>query len=299
MNKNSELNNYVLWTAIITPMLSDLKIDFGSLEKLLRRQEMAKNGVILLGSTGEGLALSRKDKEAVLKFSLGLKLSIPMIAGVQGHQLEEALDWMSFAKTAGIAGFLAVTPYYAKPGVQGQKKWFQQILDHANLPVMLYNVPSRAGVRLDPMVVTELKDHPALWALKESSGSLASLLEYQSSNPGLTLFCGDDGLIAEFAQQGAKGLISVAANVWPEATHKITELCLAGNAQDLAFWPECADALFLASNPVPVKWLHYFKREIKSPVTRAPLEAGDFKETEKLIAADLKVETWLKERSTR
>lgn len=295
---SSALKSVPLWTAIITPMLTDGKIDFISFERLLEKQSRVGNGVILLGSTGESLALSRAEKETVLNFALGLKLAIPMIAGVPGHQLEEAIDWMAFARSAGIQGFLAVTPYYAKPGCEGQVRWFEKILDAAGLPVMLYNVPSRSGTRLDPAVLKRLAQHENLWALKESSGSLESLNEYQKANAKLAYYCGDDGLIAEFSKAGVKGLISVASNVWPEATRKIVELCLVGKFEDLAFWPEAADTLFLASNPIPAKWLHHRLGEISSPITRAPLDVNDFKDTEALVAADHRMQAWLKERSS-
>ncbi len=296
--KNGMLKTVPLWTAIITPLQADGKIDFVSFEKLLMKQAQVGNGVILLGSTGESLALSRSEKESVLNFAMRLRLDIPMMAGVPGHQLEEALDWISFAKTSGIQGFLSVTPYYSKPGLEGQVRWFEAILNAADLPVMLYNVPSRSGTRLLPEVLSRLKGHANLWALKESSGEIASLREYQKVNSALSYYCGDDGLMADFAEAGVKGLISVASNVWPEATRKIAELCLAGKRDDLEFWPECADALFLASNPIPAKWLHHHHGEIVSPITRAPLDVRDLKETAAVLAADQRVQAWMKERSS-
>ena len=207
------MKNTILWTAIVTPQDTHGKIDFKSLETLLRSQEKASNGVVLLGSTGEGMAFSRIEKESILTFAQGLRLSIPCISGLPGHNLEDTLDFIRFAKTTGIKGFLAVTPYYSKPGVEGQTSWFKAILDEASLPVMLYNVPSRTGIRLAPNVISELKMHPHLWAVKESSGSVESFLEYQEANPNLAFFCGDDGLMPEFAKHGAVGLFSVASNV--------------------------------------------------------------------------------------
>jgi 4-hydroxy-tetrahydrodipicolinate synthase len=235
----------------------------------------------------------------VLKFAQTLKLSVPCIAGVPGHQLEEALDWIRFAKTTGMKGFLSVTPYYSKPGPQGQTEWFKAILDEAGLPVMLYNVPSRSGTRLAPHVVSELKNHPNLWALKESSGSVDSLLEYHHANPKLALFCGDDGLMPAFAKAGAIGLVSVASNVWPEATRKIVEYSLAKKADEfIPLWQECTDALFLASNPIPTKWLHHHVGEIATANVRAPLHVADLTATDKVIAAHAKVQAWLKSRES-
>jgi len=291
--------NTTLWTAIVTPLDLNGKIDFESFEGLLRKQERSGNGIVLLGSTGEGMALSRAEKESVLKFAQNARLAVPCISGVPGHQLEEALDWIRFAKTCGIKGFLAVTPYYAKPGIQGQINWFKSILDEAGLPVMLYNVPSRTGIRLAPQVLMGLKAHPHLWALKESSGSVDSFKEYQLANPTMSFFCGDDGLIPEFAKAGAVGLVSVASNVWPEATRKVVELSLAKKADEFTpLWKECTDALFLASNPIPTKWLHHHLGEIKTASLKAPLELADLKAYDQVKAAHLKIQSWLKERST-
>jgi 4-hydroxy-tetrahydrodipicolinate synthase len=288
-----------LWTAVITPLDQRGKIDFASFETLLRRQERTGNGIVLLGSTGEGMALSRDEKESVVKFAQTMRLEVPCIVGVPGHQLEEAIDWIHFGKDMGMKGFLAVTPYYSKPGVQGQISWFQKILDTASLPVMLYNVPSRTGIRLAPQVLTELKNHPNLWALKESSGSVESFQEYQRANSALSFFCGDDGLMPAFAKAGAEGLVSVASNVWPEATRKVVELSLAQKADDFtALWQECTDALFLASNPIPTKWLHHHLGEIKTASVRAPLDLGDLKATDKVVQAHTKIQAWLKERSS-
>ena len=288
-----------LWTAIITPFAKDGKIDFKSLGGLLRQQEKFNNGVVLLGSTGEGLALSRAEKESVLKFAQTLNLTIPTISGVPGHNLEETLDFIRFAKTTGVKGFLSVTPYYAKPGVHGQAQWFKSVLDEAGLPVMLYNVPSRTGVRLAPQVLSELKNHPNLWALKESSGSVESFLEYQHVNPAMTFFCGDDGLMPAFAKAGAKGLVSVASNVWPEATRKVVELSLAQNADDFTpMWQEVTDALFLASNPIPTKFLHLHLKQIETADVKAPLSLSDLTDTPKVISAHETIVTWLNEWKT-
>jgi len=288
-----------LWTAIITPFDVSGKIDFKSFERLLRRQEQNQNGVVLLGSTGEGMALTRSEKESVVNFAASLHLKVPCIAGVPGHGLEEVLDWVHFAKSSGIQGFLAVSPYYSKPGVKGQTEWFRKILDAASLPVMLYNVPSRTGSRLSPQVLVDLQHHSNLWALKESSGSVDSFLEYQRSNPKISLFCGDDGLMPEFAKVGAVGLVSVASNVWPEATRKVVEYSLAIKASAFAdLWRECTDTLFLASNPIPTKWLHHHLGEIPTTLLRPPLDSADLTDPSRVERAHQKIKNWLKERGT-
>ena len=294
------LTQTILWTAIVTPLKSDGSIDFPSFQQLLKRQERANNSVVLLGSTGEGLALSRMEKESIVKFAVALKLAIPLLCGVPGHQLEETLDWVRFARAAGIDGFLAVTPYYSKPDALGQTAWFEKVLEEAKLPVMLYNVPSRTGVKLNPQVLKNLKGNPYLWAVKESSGSVKIFQELQAANPDLTYYCGDDALMAEFAAHGAVGLVSVCANIWPEATRRYVTLCRQKQTTALyPLWKDSTDALFLASNPVPVKWILFQDRQIPTPLTRAPLSTDDFKNTEPLTLAHRNIQEWLADQERR
>jgi 4-hydroxy-tetrahydrodipicolinate synthase len=153
-------------------------------------------------------------------------------------------------------------------------------------------------------VLDVLKNHPNLWALKESSGSVNELIHFQNVNPNLDYFCGDDGLLPEFAEHGVVGLISVAANVWPVATRKYTELCLQKKTEGLLpLWKESTDTLFLASNPIPAKWLHHSLGEIPTAFTRAPLELLDLTSqtelTEKISHANLQINEWLEEMRNR
>ncbi len=295
MKKKPSYQSTPLWTAIITPLNKKGKIDFVSFKKLLKQQESAKNGIIILGSTGESMALTRKEKEAIVKFSTKQKLSVPLFVGVPGNQIEDTLGWIAFAKKQGIDGFLSVAPYYAKPGLKGQVAWFEQILNKAGkLPVMLYNVPSRTGVKIFPQVLSELKNHPNLWALKESSGSVQDFIAFRAANPKLAFYCGDDGLMPSFAKAGAIGLVSVASNAWPEATRIYVERCLAHQIDGLLpLWQQCTDTLFLASNPIPVKWLQYHLKMIPTPNTRLPLVAADLKDTKPIIEAHTKIKNWL------
>ncbi|MFZ9035880.1 MAG: dihydrodipicolinate synthase family protein, partial [Francisellaceae bacterium] len=165
-------HHHSLYTAIITPMRDDGNIDFISFKNLLEIQQKADCGVVILGSTGESLAIDDKEKRQIVHFVMALNLSIPVIVGVGGYQLQQQLDWIDFCNSYHISGYLLVTPLYAKPGTKGQSQWFEALLDASDKPCMLYNVPSRTGIHLSDETLSALKHHPRLWALKEASGDI-------------------------------------------------------------------------------------------------------------------------------
>ncbi len=297
----SRMNEPRVWTAIVTPLKKQgHELDFKAFESLLRRQEAAGNGVIVLGSTGEGLALALEQKKALVQATMKLKLSVPVMAGVGGFQLPDCQEWIRWCEGQGVEGFLLVTPIYSKPGKEGQSRWFTALLETATRPCMVYNVPSRAGVKLHPEALREISSHRNLWAVKESSGSTSEFLSLKASAPNLRFFCGDDGLMPYFASAGAEGLVSVAANVWPEATRAYAELSINGKHEGLLpLWHDSSEALFSASNPVPVKALLAQKGWIESAETLPPLSGADMKNLDALISADKKVGAWLEARKAR
>jgi 4-hydroxy-tetrahydrodipicolinate synthase len=289
----SRLNDVVVWTAIVTPLSPRGEIDFVSFENLLRRQENAGNGVIVLGSTGEGLALSLEQKRAVVESATKLKLKVPLMAGVAGFALPDCQDWIRWCESKGIEGFLLVTPIYAKPGEYGQEAWFKALLETSTSPCMIYNVPSRAAVKLHASALHGISNHRNFWALKESSGSTSEFLTYRNAAPKARFYCGDDGLMPYFASAGAVGLVSVAANVWPEATRRYAEESLKGrHAGLLPIWHEASESLFTASNPVPVKALLAHKGWIACANTLPPLSSRDLSNMNALLKADRAVQSW-------
>lgn len=289
----SKVKAQKLWTAIVTPFLDDDRVDYPAFDRLLRAQEAAGNGVILLGSTGEGLALDEQEKRELVRFALDLKLNIPLMAGIGGHQLKSCVTWMTYCQEAGIEGFLAPVPLYAKPGTKGQEEWFRAILDASRVPVMLYNVPSRTGVKMSVEALRAVASHKNAWSVKEASGSVNEFLDYRAAAPNMAFFSGDDGMTPSLAAAGAVGLVSVASNVWPEATRLFVEKSCSQETDGLfPTWKESTDALFLASNPVPTKALLAAKGIIRSPRVRPPLSAADLKDTKAVLAADERVNAW-------
>lgn len=292
-----EINKYPLWTAIVTPMNEDGSVDFQSFEKNLREQEKAAVAVVILGSTGEALNLTRSECKQVLEFGLSLKLKVPVMTGIGGFGQKETLEYVEYLNSLdGLDAYLVVTPIYAKPGNEGQYQWFKKILDTAQRPCMLYNVPGRAGVKMSFEAVSRLDGHPKFWAVKEASGSVADFKNYKEKAPRARFYSGDDGMVFDFAPFGVVGLVSVASNPWPSETKAYVERAVAGKLtpSEVELWKKASDSLFIAANPVPVKNLMHALLKIKTPTLKAPLSHLDLKDQTPLIAANENVTHWFK-----
>lgn len=287
------LEQTILWTALVTPMKENGDVNPDELASLIHRQDEAGNGVLVLGSTGEGLALSLEDKKRVVETASSLNLDVPLMVGVGGFNLREQLEWIEYCNQFEIDSFLLVTPLYAKPNVKGQIQWFEALLNAADKSCMLYNVPSRTGVKMHPDVISKLADYKNMYALKEASGSIDDYQEFRKRAPQLPIYSGDDGLTPFFAAVGCQGLVSVMANVWPKATHRYTKRCLQGRGQELLpLWQECSDTLFSVSNPIPTKVLLAEKGWINSATLRLPLTADEIEDTTFLLEADKRINDW-------
>lgn len=142
--------------------------------------------------------------------------------------------------------------------------------------------------------VERLNTHKNFWAIKEASGSVDEFKKYVAAAGKGRVYSGDDGLLPTFAPHGCKGLVSVAANTWPKETHKYTELALAGELKEVKMWENCANSLFVASNPIPAKWLMAKKKTIATDKLRAPLTHEDMCEEEVVLNADKQVTEWFK-----
>ncbi len=289
---------FPVYTAMITPMNEDGSVDYESLEYLLRKQEQAKVGTLVLGSTGEGLNLIDEEKRTVIKFTKELKLEVPLMVGIGGHNLEAQKNLIRYADEVGVDALLLVTPLYAKPGKEGQFEWFSELLSITETPCMLYNVPSRTGVKLHPEVPARLSEKFSnVMGVKEASGSVEEFKQFRKHSPDLDFYSGDDGLIEAFVKEGGVGLVSVASNVWPAQTRKLVDVILDGDFNDLfGDWEESANALFSASNPVPTKVLLQHKGWITNTTVRLPLSLNDLtaEGEEALLEADRKVNEWFK-----
>ena len=310
MNQNTSINNSTvtpnvtavsdcqLWTALITPFYSDGSVDFDSLAEIAKAQVQAGNGLLLLGSTGEGLALTTEEQFSIVEFICNLQetLSIksPLMVAVGGYNLSEQINWINRCNELNIHSYLLGTPLYAKPGEAGQTQWFKTLLDTAKFPCMLYNVPSRSGVEIPVATVQSLQDHPNCWAMKEASGDLNKFLNYRQQCPNIDMYTGEDAMVPYLVPAGVKGLVSVSANVWPTATKNYVTLCLAGQTQTMfPVWNNAVDALFSVANPIAVKVLMHEKKAISTPTLRAPLTHLELTDNTRLLAIDEQINQWL------
>lgn len=310
MNQNTSLNissvtstvtsvsDCSLWTALITPFNQDGSIDFDSLAEIAKAQIHAGNGLLLLGSTGEGLALTNEEQLAVVEFICELQTSLPqkspLMVAVGGYNLSEQMNWIKQCNELDIHSYLLGTPLYAKPGEVGQTAWFKALLDTAKFPCMLYNVPSRSGVEIPVATVQSLQNHPNCWAMKEASGDLNKFLNYRQQCQNIDMYTGEDAMVPYLVPAGVKGLVSVSANVWPQATKTYVELCLAGQTSTMfPVWNNAVDALFSVANPIAVKILMHQQKVISTPTLRAPLIHTELTDSTELLAVNDQINQWL------
>lgn len=293
------MTNTKLWTALVTPMQPDGQIDFDDLESLVRRQEKAGNGILLIGSTGEGLALDDDEKRSIVEHVADMNLTVPVMAGVGGFNIENQKKWIRHCNRLDIDALLLVTPLYSKPGPVGQTEWFNALLNVAEKPCMIYNIPGRTGARIPPSVFQKIENHPNFWSIKEASGSIEDYQAFREAIPETPIYSGDDGLLPFFSVAGCSGLVSVASNVWPEATNLYVQKCLKGQTESLfPLWKHATEMLFSVSNPIPAKMLLVEKGLIKNPALRMPLTISELDSTHDLISIDKEISDWLNKNRT-
>ncbi len=288
------MENQILYTALVTPFSKDGKsIDYKSLENILKLQEKASNGILLLGSTGESLSMSFEEKKEIMKFACNLKLNTQIMVGVPNHNLQEAIAWIEFCNSLPISGYLCATPLYTKPGILGQIKWFETLLNKAHHKVMLYNIPGRTAVKLYSEVVKELAPHDKFISIKDCGGSVESFMEYKLIAPSIKIYCGDDYLLPSLVGIGAFGSVSIASNAWPFAFKVHIENVLNGikDNHDRTWW-NATHALFKASNPIPIKALMKYKGLITEDAVRLPLCKEDLDSVSDLIKFDNVIENF-------
>ncbi|WP_372762075.1 4-hydroxy-tetrahydrodipicolinate synthase [Pseudoalteromonas sp.] len=293
MINNFNLNDYSVWTALVTPFTQNGAIDYTTLTTLVSEQAAANNAILLLGSTGEGLALTLKEQQAIVEHVCQLAPSVPLMVAVGGMNLKQQIAWVEYCNHLPIHSFLLGSPLYAKPGVIGQTHWFKSLLDTSKHPCMLYNVPGRSAVDIPVATVENLQQHHNLWALKEASGDIAQFEAYRQAAPNLAIFSGDDALMPYFAQAGAKGLVSVAANAWPQQTHEFVQRSLSGQHPNLfTQWSSAISSLFTVANPIPVKVLMHLQGRLSSPQLRPPLTHLELPQTDCITTANNTILSW-------
>ena len=265
-------------TALITPF-KDGKLDEVSYEKLIRRQ--IKNGidvVVPVGTTGESATLTHKEHKRCIEIAVNIckSTNVKVLAGAGSNATAEAIDLAKFAQLQGADGILSVTPYYNKPTQEGLYQHYKTIANAVDIPTVLYNVPSRTGVDLLPETIFRLYDDvPNIFAVKEATGSIDRAVNLLSERENLYLFCGDDPIDYPMLANGARGIISVTANLLPKLKSEMVHSALEGNFEKAK---EINDKLyhinkilFIESNPIPIKAAMYIAGLIDTLEYRLPL----------------------------
>lgn len=263
--------------ALVTPMQSNGSIDWQPLARLIDWHiESGTNALVIAGTTGESVTLSNEEYSQLIIFCVqNAKNRIAIIAGCGTYDTQTTIKKAQLAERAGADALLVVTPYYNKPTQEGLFQHYCKLANNTTLPIVLYNVPGRTAVDLLPETVGRLLDYDNIVAIKEASGEVARtkrLAEVFGSR--LLIYSGCDDLNIELMQAGARGVISVTANIAPKMMSDCCQLFLAGDiskAETLhqSLMPLHRE-LFSEPNPIPVKWALYIMGIIDSGI-RLPL----------------------------
>lgn len=246
--------------AIVTPMHSDGSVNLDKLGELLEFQiSHGTDAVIICGTTGESATLTHEEHVGAIRYTVNKVAGrVPVIAGTGSNDTAYAVELSQEAQRAGVDALLLVTPYYNKSTQAGLIRHFEYIADRVELPMILYNVPSRTGVNIQPETFRELSRHPRIVAAKEAGGSITAVARIAAlCGEDLDIYSGNDDQIVPILSLGGKGVISVLSNVMPAQTHDICARFFAGDtAGSRALQLELLDlidALFCEVNPIPVK----------------------------------------------
>jgi len=274
------------FVALVTPMRTDGSLDYESLESLIDWHiQSGTNGIVAVGTTGESATVSVMEHlkiiEQTIEFVDG---RIPVITGTGANSTQEAIELTQTAASLGADFALIVTPYYNKPNQEGLYQHYMKIADSAEIPQILYNVPSRTACDLRPETVSRLSYHPNIVGIKEAIDDparldeLMSIRERVSDQKYFAVLSGDDPTFSQFMSTGGDGVISVAANILPSQVAKICGLNLEGHHEDAKelnkMYRNIFELLFIESNPIPVKWMLEQMTKINSGI-RLPLVSLD------------------------
>ena len=264
--------------AIVTPF-KDNEIDYLRLENLIEWQiEQGSDAIIITGTTGESAALTYDEKKALYKFTVEIvNKRVPIIAATGTNNTQQALMLSQAASEVGVDGLLIVTPYYNKGNRSGLIQHYHYIADRVETPIILYNVPSRTGVNLDPELVAELAQHPRIIAIKAACGDISQIAETIRLAPkDFEVYAGNDDQVLPILSLGGVGVISAVANIIPADMHNCVMDHLEGRlAQAIKLQLNMLpliSAIFSEVNPVPVKaalaLMGRIEHELRLPLAR-------------------------------
>lgn len=247
--------------ALITPMNEDGSVNYEKLRELLEFHVANKtDAIIICGTTGEASTLSDEEHLECIRFACEvINKRIPVIAGTGSNCTQSAIELSKEAEKSGVDGLLLVTPYYNKATQNGLKAHYKAIAKEVNVPIILYNVPSRTGTRLAPQTVVDLcHEVPNIVGVKDATGDISEVAELMSLAKGtVDVYSGNDDQIVPVLSLGGKGGISVLSNILPKETHDMVASYLEGDVaksceMQLKYF-DLVKALFCEVNPIPVK----------------------------------------------
>ena len=244
--------------ALVTPMHPDGSIHYGNLEALVDWHiENGSDAIIVCGTTGEAPTLKMEEHLEAIRVTVARAAErIPVIAGTGSNDTDHCINSCREAQRLGADGLLLVTPYYNKTSQRGLVAHYSKVAASTDLPLILYNVPSRTGVNIQPKTVAELAKLDAVAGIKQANGDLSSVAQI-AALCDLPIYSGNDDQIVPILSMGGAGVISVLSNVIPRETHDICQTWFDGDVKESLrlqlHWLELANALFSDVNPIPVK----------------------------------------------
>lgn len=275
--------------AIITPFTND-GVNYDAFKKLIDFQiENGTDAILVCGTTGEPATMTADEKKETIKFAIDyINKRVPVIVGTGCNSTASAIDNTKFAKEAGADGVLVVTPYYNKATQNGLIAHFHAIADAVDIPIVVYNVPARTSVNINPDTMAKIVKHKNIVAIKEASANIKQIMEISRlCSKDADIYSGNDDHIVPVLSCGGKGVISVVANVLPKETHEIVKLFMDGKPTEaLALQHKInplVDKLFCEVNPIPVKQaMNFMGYDCGSP--RLPLTPMEEENANKLKA---------------
>lgn len=278
-------------TALITPLNSE-GIDFASFGRVIDWQvSEGINALVIAGTTGEGSTLDDAEHKAAVKFAVErVAGKCPVIAATGSNDTNYALQLTRFSCDVGADAMLLVTPYYNKATQKGLAAMYRKIADASSKPVILYNVPSRTGINIEPETYASLADHPNISGIKEANGNISKIVQTaQLVGERLDIYSGNDDQIVPVLSMGGLGVISVLSNIMPKKTMEICSRFFNGDVKGAASL-QCEllpliNALFCEVNPIPVKaamsLMGWCENYVRLPLT--PMEEAHFNHLRELM----------------
>jgi 4-hydroxy-tetrahydrodipicolinate synthase len=266
-------------TALVTPFRQDQSLDEQALRRLVKRQiDAGIDFLVPCGTTGESPTLTRDELRRVVEITLEeARGKVRVVAGAGGYNTAEVIERARDYEAMGASGILSVSPYYNKPSQEGLYQHYKAIAESISLPIILYNIPGRTGVNIEPATIKRLAEIDNIVGVKEASGNISQMAVVLDTVPDrFVVLSGDDAITIPLMSLGGRGLISVSANEIPAEMTRITHLCLANDfaaAREIhRKYFRLMDANFIETNPGPVK-AALGLMGLLDPVFRLPLVA--------------------------